>query len=227
MAWMMVVLLSKGGGNYCGIGLLEPFWETIEILMDRKLQVIGFHDCLHSFLKGATIEAKLAQQLAFLEQETLHSVFIYLKKAYDTMDREQCLEIFEGDGVGLNMIRLLENFWDVAMLVCRAVGVYDAAFQAHRGVAQGSPLAPLIFNIMVDVIVMEWLRQVLGAEAARHGCGKASRTLMAIFYADDAMLISRDPEQLQEALDIIVGLFERVGLWTNATKTKVMTSVTG
>ena len=50
---------------------------------------------------------------------------------------------------------------------------------------------------------------------------------MAIFYADDAMLASRDLEQLQAALDIIVGLFERVGLRTNTTKTKVMTCVPG
>ena len=37
----------------------------------------------------AAVEAKLAQQLVFLEQEALHSVFIDLKKAYDAMDREQ------------------------------------------------------------------------------------------------------------------------------------------
>jgi len=67
MAWMMVVLLPRGGGVYRGIGLLEPFWKTIEILMDHWFQVLEFHDCLHSFLKGrgmgtATVEAKLAQQ---------------------------------------------------------------------------------------------------------------------------------------------------------------------
>ena len=139
MAWMTVVLLPKGGGDYRGIGLLEPFWKTIEILMDRRLQVIDFHDCLHGFLKGrgtgtATVEAKLAQQLAFLEQEALHSVLFNLKKAYDTMDRERCLEILAGYGVGPNMLRLLHHFWDVAMMACRAVGVYGAAFQAHRGV---------------------------------------------------------------------------------------------
>ena len=37
------------------------------------------------------------------------------------------------------------------------------------------------------------------------------------------MLVSRDPEQLQEALSIIVGLFECVRLQINTTKTKVMT----
>jgi len=37
-------------------------------------------------------EAKLAQQLAYIEQEALFQTFIDLKKAYDTMDREHCLE---------------------------------------------------------------------------------------------------------------------------------------
>ena len=76
----------------------------------------------------ATVESKLAQQLVFIEQEALHSVFIDLKKAYDTMDRERCLEILAGYGVGPNMIRILEHFWDVAMMACRAAGVYGAAF---------------------------------------------------------------------------------------------------
>ncbi len=44
MAWMTVVLLPKGGGDYRGIGLLEPFWKKIDILMDRRLQAIGFDD---------------------------------------------------------------------------------------------------------------------------------------------------------------------------------------
>jgi hypothetical protein len=97
---MTVVLLPKGGGDYRGIGLLEPFWKVIEIIMDGRLEVINFHDCLHGFLKGrgtgtATVEAKLAQQLAYIEQEPLYQTFIDLKKAYDAMDRERCLEIFQ------------------------------------------------------------------------------------------------------------------------------------
>ena len=50
---------------------------------------------------------------------------------------------------------------------------------------------------------------------------------MAIFYANDAILASRDPVALQKALDIIVELFERVGLRTNTSKTKVMTCMPG
>ena len=30
MKWEIIFLLPKGGGGYCGIGLLEPFWKVIE-----------------------------------------------------------------------------------------------------------------------------------------------------------------------------------------------------
>jgi hypothetical protein len=36
----------------------------------------------------ATIEAKLVQQLAWMEQEPLYHVFVNLRKAYDNLDHE-------------------------------------------------------------------------------------------------------------------------------------------
>ena len=87
------------------------------------------------------------------------------------MDRDRCLEILAAYGVGPKMLRLIQFFWDNAVLACRAGGFYGEPFQANRGVTQGGPFSPRLFNIMVDAIVREWLRQVLGAEAARHGVG--------------------------------------------------------
>ena len=87
---------------------------------------------------------------------------------------------------------------------------------------------PLIFNIMVDAIVREWLCQVLCTEAARHdGCGAALQMPTAIFYVDNTLLASRDPKLLQEELVIIVGLSKRIRLRTNTTKTKVVICILG
>ena len=33
MRWEIIVLLPKGGSDYCGIGLLEPFWKVVENVM--------------------------------------------------------------------------------------------------------------------------------------------------------------------------------------------------
>ena len=52
----------------------------------------------------AIIKAKLAQQFSFLELHPSYRVFLNLRKAFDVMDREQCLMILEGYGAGPRMI---------------------------------------------------------------------------------------------------------------------------
>ncbi|EJK59174.1 hypothetical protein THAOC_20641 [Thalassiosira oceanica] len=46
------------------------------------------------------LEAKLAQQLAYLKQRPLYGIFIDLLKAYDAMDGDRFMEIMEGLGLG-------------------------------------------------------------------------------------------------------------------------------
>ncbi len=122
----------------------------------------------------ATIEVKLAQQLADCEQEAWYQIFLDLRKAYDAMDRGRCLEILVGYGVGPRLIRLLDHFWNEANLACCAGGYYRSVFSAGRGVTQGGPFSPCIFNMVVDAVVREWLRQTLGMEVARQGLGDFS-----------------------------------------------------
>ena len=77
--------------------------------MDIRLEKIILHDSLHGCLAGwgtgtGIIEAKLAQQLAHLEQTPFFGVFINLKKAFDAMDRGRCLAILALHGVGPQML---------------------------------------------------------------------------------------------------------------------------
>ena len=119
------------------------------------------------------IEAKLAQQLAYLEQAPLYRIFVDLRKAYAAMDRDGCLMILKGYGVGPNMPRLIKYFWDEAVLVCRATGYYECPLKAHRGATQGGPVSPSISNVMVDVTVCLGLGRVLGQKGTRLGYGEA------------------------------------------------------
>ena len=56
------------------------------------------------------MEAKLVQQLAFVEQCPLYGLFLGLRKAYDAMDRGRCLQILEDCGVGPKARRLTKTF---------------------------------------------------------------------------------------------------------------------
>jgi hypothetical protein len=232
MKWEIIVLLPKGGGDYRGIGLLEPFWKVIEKIMVARLSSVKFHDSLHGGLPGrgtgtTTIEAKLHQSLAWRDQCPLYQIYIDLKKAYDALDRERTLKILAAYGVGPKLLALQKHFWETATLVCRAGGNYGEPFGAERGVTLGGPLSSLMFNVCVNAVVREWLHQTLGEEAARDGLGDRVAEIMVAFYVDDGLIASRDPVWLQESFDVLIGLFERIGLFTNAAKTKAMVCIPG
>ena len=80
-------------------------------------------------------------------------LFLDLTKAYNALDRYRYLEILEGYGVGPNARRLLKTYWRRLTMVARAGGYYGTAFKGERGVTQGDPLSPTIFNVVVDAIV--------------------------------------------------------------------------
>ena len=153
-------MIPKGGGDFPGIGLLEPIWKVLEWIMDLRLDSIDLHDTLHGCCADrgtgtAVIEAELARQLSYLELQPFCGVFLDLKKALNAMDRERGILILEGHSVGPWMIRLIQNYWRDAIMVCRAMDNYGQPFKAGRGETQGNLLSAKLFNILVDAVVRE------------------------------------------------------------------------
>jgi hypothetical protein len=79
----------------------------------------------------------------------------------------------------------------------------------------------------VDAVVREWLHQAIGDDAACKVIGDGVAKWLVAFYIDDGLVASRDPVWLQSSFDILVSLFECIGLYRNAAKTKVMKCVPG
>jgi hypothetical protein len=47
LGWVVTVLIPKGGGDYCGIGLFEPIWKVIERVMDHR-------PCMTAYMAAVT-----------------------------------------------------------------------------------------------------------------------------------------------------------------------------
>lgn len=41
MLWVIIVLITEEGGDYLGIGLLEPFWKVIKCIVYDRLNLIS------------------------------------------------------------------------------------------------------------------------------------------------------------------------------------------
>ena len=60
----------------------------------------------------ASLDAKLIQKLTKIREEVVYEVFIKIRKAYDALDREWCLEILMGYGVGPRIKKILRHYWN-------------------------------------------------------------------------------------------------------------------
>ena len=72
-------------------------------------------------------------------------------------------------------------------------------------------------------MVRHWLHIATQETDRRGERGREGRHQAAIFYADDRMIALSNPQWLQWAFTVLVGLFDRVGLKTNQRKTVSMT----
>ena len=111
--------------------------------------------------------------------------------------------------------------------VAQQSGYHGKAFWTSRGITQGDIISPTIFNIVVDAVVCYWLSQVDGEGSKITGLGQTVTKKLTIFYVDDGLVVARDHEWLQHAIDVLSGLFKWVGLRTNINKTKCMSCMPG
>ena len=67
------------------------------------------------------------------------------------------------------------------------------SFGGERGVTQGDPLSPTIFNVVVDAVVRNWANRIVEEAEARGEKGREGRHQAALFYVDNGMVVSSDP----------------------------------
>ena len=108
-------------------------------------------------------------------------------------------------------------------MAARAGGYYGTGFKGARGVTQGDPLSPTIFNVVVDALVCHWVTLSVEDAEKKGERGKEGRHQAALFYADYGMVTLSDPCWLQRAFNDLVGLFELMGLHNTVGKTVGMT----
>ena len=76
---------------------------------------------------------------------------------FDYMDGPQIIRLLEGYSVGPRMLRLIESFWDLAVMVYHSQGNNGQPFKTGCGMTKGGLLSMMLFNILVDTVVCEWL----------------------------------------------------------------------
>ena len=80
-------------------------------------------------------------------------------------------------------------------------GVFHCVLRSNIG----KPNAPTIFNVVVGVVVCNWLNWVCGRRMKEQGLGMYIGQKGIIFYADGGLLSARGGGWLQDRFDNLVG----------------------
>ena len=107
-------------------------------------------------------------------------------------------------------------------MVAKAVRYHSSPFKGFCGVIQFKPLWTTIFNIIVEVVIQNWMIMVETKETVLEGLVIPIQRLVAYFYDKNILIVSTQAGCLQRAFNVLIQIFDCVSLNSNVKKTVIM-----
>ena len=153
---------KKGIENWRPISILPLFSKLLENVVHNRLY--GFLqanilliEIQFEFCKGHSTTNALQHLVKSVNSvidrgETPLSIFIDIRKAFDTVDFQTLLSRLESLGVGGKCLKWFESYLTGRSLKVVLSDVSSAAFRVMCGIPLGSVLGPLLYPIYVDLM---------------------------------------------------------------------------
>lgn len=141
-----------------------------------------------------------------------------LKEAFDKVDRGKLNESMKRTGVEDKLRRRIMETYRKTRNIVRIGDKKTKEVWTEKGVKQGCPLSPTLFNIYVTDLEDKMKKEQLG------GIAVAREKFWTITYADDIVfiLLIKNEEDLKEMLKRFRKFMERKGLMLSTEKSKVV-----
>ena len=229
-----VVVIPKKGDltlttNYRGIALMPSVLKLLLTILTHRLYTpleeagffvraqCGFRSLEEAPLQFATVWETCQRRQ--LKGESTYLCFIDLKKAYDMVPHDAMFAKLEHAGVRGKMLRFLKGLYANSSMRVRIGEVnsnqHTNPIHLKRGLRQGCPLSPLLFNIFINDLTAGM--QEDGAEVpSGQGCKNKvlPSRIPATLFADDIALLACTASQYQN-------LLTRTREWVTSNKMEV------
>lgn len=142
---------------------------------------------------------------------------IDFKKAFDSVEWPFLVSIMQARGFPVRWISWMQVLWTTSSSRVCINGEDSEPFRHKRGLRQGDPLSPMLFNIAVDV----FQRMVQAASAILDSplSPKLTESIIALQYVDDTAVVARADISCLITFKLVLRLFTSIsGLQVNFAK---------
>lgn len=209
--------------NYRGIALMPAIVKLVSKIATSRLQAIAERDGLLAVEQAGfrTSEECVAQATALYEVVRRRSIsrlptlalFVDFAKAYDTVPHEGLLRKLRSVGIGGRLLGVFRALYEDPKLCVRTGDGHSPAVPYLRGVRQGCPASPILFDLYINDI----LAGMPGVSVP----GLAER-LPGLLFADDAVILAESEDDLARAATMVEAWAARWGMRVNAAKCAVV-----
>lgn len=211
-------------GDYRPISIGSVIARQLHKLIASRLQRIpGLLDERQRAFRGGVdgVAENLSVLSALLhlsrsQIRTLHLASVDVSKAFDTVSHEAIVDACVRAGCPPRMVEYIRSVYADSSTIlevnrgCRYV-------RTLRGVKQGDPLSPLVFNLVVD--------HALKTLSPEVGFDVDGTKVSALVFADDVILIGTTTVGLQLNLELLTTALRNDGLRLNAAKSHALSLV--
>lgn len=150
-------------------------------------------------------------------QMTLWLAFIDYKKAFDSVESWAVIQSLRNARIDHRYTNLIDNIYNNATVRVTLGQNQTDEIHIKRGVRQGDTLSPKLLTLVLEDVFkkLSW---------EQHGLSIPGARLNHLRFADDIVLLSDNPEDIQQMIYELNRASLLVGLEMNLSKTKIMTN---
>ena len=190
--------------------------------LESKVQAVNFlGQDQFGFRKGRGTREAIAALRSMGERSLengndLFVCYVDYEKAFDRVNWCKLMRVLEKLGVDERDRQLIKNLYLGQSVVIRIAGEDSDPAKLGRGVRQGCPLSPLLFNIYIQALIDEAM------DGGEDGVKVGGQLVKAIRFADDQAMLASSNAGLQRIMNRLNETSGEYGMKINIAKTKVM-----
>ena len=144
----------------------------------------------------------------------LYIAFIDFSKAFDFVNRTFLYHKLIKKGFGGRLLKVIQSMFSKSHARVRWQGELGSELDSTYGVLQGGIISPRLFNL--------YLSDMHEFFDDSHGINIGGYTIKHLLYADDLVLVSESPSNMQSLLNSLSEYCKKWHLLINSAKSKVM-----